>query len=91
MTTQSTVLALEALLTADARSSEPAVGNLVLSESESEVGSARLTSEDYDVVRQIELSPEAGKRTFAARFAGVGGLRYQLSANRRVAAAGPLR
>ncbi len=86
-TTQSTVLSLEALLTAEATATAPADGMLSVAEHGREVGRDAVTPEDYDVVRAFALDPAPGERALSARLNGEGGLRYQLSAVRRVPAA----
>jgi len=84
-TTQSTVLALDALLQANASTKE-ATGTLTI-KTPTGLTTQHITAQDYDVVRTIALPSSPGRLALKATLKGQGALQYQLSATRNVPAA----
>ncbi len=86
-TTQSTVLALEALLTAEGQRTGKAEGNVVVTLDGSPFARLSLAAGDGDLVRTIALPPAATHYALGMTLEGEGALSVQLGATRNVDAA----
>jgi uncharacterized protein YfaS (alpha-2-macroglobulin family) len=81
-TTQATIYSIRAMITAIAGSGDPASGSIDVLHNGTIVETLRVTPEDYDVFRQVDLKEYYVEGTNAVRlvFAGEGTLMYQVSA-----------
>jgi uncharacterized protein YfaS (alpha-2-macroglobulin family) len=81
-TTQATIYALKAMITAIEGSGSPATGTIEVSHNGTIVETLTITPEDYDVFRQVDLKEYyvEGTNEVRLRFTGDGALMYQVSA-----------
>lgn len=80
-TTQSTVLALEALLETEKKRA-PAVGQIVVRANGKVISRTAITQKDSDIAKTIELPATPGEHAVDIAFQGTGILQYQLASTR---------
>jgi uncharacterized protein YfaS (alpha-2-macroglobulin family) len=80
-TTQATIYALKAMLSAIAGSGTPAEGAITVRHNGVDVETLTVTPEDYDVFRQVDLKEYVveGENRVTLTFSGSGALMYQVS------------
>lgn len=83
-TTQSTVLSLEALLTAELRRTDATQGTVQVDPDRSVRKELAVSKADFDVVRHVALAADSGERRIGLSLKGEGSLRWQLAATRNV-------